>query len=212
MKPALSRLAPWLDPRLARPPTQGRWVIVDVETSGLNILKDSLIAIGAIAVVDGAIVMQDSFERVLRQQAPSAGANIELHGIGGAEQMQGGDPRLVLREFLDFIGEDPLVAYHARFDEAVLARALRQQLGIVFRHHWLDLADVAPLAWPGRAGPGLDDWIEALGIPMGRRHRAIVDCLATAQLFLAVLQARERLGATTGRRLLRLSGGTHWLK
>lgn len=211
MKGALWRLLPWLDPRLARPPTEGRWVVVDVETSGLNALEDSLIAIGGLAVVDGAVVLDDSFEVVLRQRSPSAGANIEVHGIGGAEQMHGEDPRAALEAFLAYIGDDPLVAYHAPFDATVLARAMRQRLGRAFRRHWLDLADVAPLAWPGRAGRGLDAWLEALAIPVAYRHRAIVDCLATAQLFLAVLHQRERLGATTTRRLLRLSGSRHWL-
>lgn len=196
---------------MRRPPGHGRWVVVDVETSGLNALQDSLIAIGALAVSDGQVDLADSFEAVLRQDAPSAGHNIEVHGIGGTEQMAGEDPRAALREFLEFIGDDPLVAFHAPFDAMVLGRAVRRELGRPFRARWLDLADVAPLAWPGRAAGGLDAWLEALGIPMAYRHRAIVDCLATAQLFLAVLPEAPRLGAASAGGLLALSGGERWL-
>ena len=182
-----------------------------METSGLNALQDSLIAVGALAVTDGAIDLADSFEVVLRQDRPSTGPNIELHGIGGTEQMRGADPAEALRRFLDFVRDDPLVAFHAPFDAMVLRRALRARLGRGFRRRWLDLADVAPLAFPGRVRGGLDAWLAALGIPMAYRHRAVVDCLATAQLFLAVLDEAPRLKARTAAGLLALSAGDRGL-
>lgn len=208
-----SWLLPWLDPRLARPANEGRWVVVDVETAGLNAARDALISIGALAVNDGAIDLADSFEVVLRQAAPSERRNIEVHGIGGTEQLGGADPGDCLRAFIDYVGDDPLVAYHAPFDAMVLQRAIRQRLRRSFRRPWLDLADIAPLAWPGRADPsgGLDAWLEAFPIPMTQRHRAIIDCLATAQLLLAVLHEAPRLGAPSARRLLGLSRGDRWL-
>lgn len=42
------------------PLAQGRVVVVDVETSGLNIARDRLIAIGAVAVVNGRIALADA--------------------------------------------------------------------------------------------------------------------------------------------------------
>ena len=206
-----SWLLPWLDPRLARPAAKGRWVVVDVETSGLNAARDTLISIGALGVNDGCIDFADSFEVVLRQDAPSERRNIEVHGIGGSEQLGGEEPRRALEEFLAFVRHDPLVAFHAPFDALVLRRAIRERLGVRFRRPWLDLADVAPLAWPGRASGGLDPWLEAFCIPMSQRHRAVVDCLATAQLLLPVLHAAPRLGAPSARRLLMLSRGDRWL-
>ena len=207
-----SWVLPWLDPRLARPVQSGRWVVVDVETAGLNAAHDALISIGALAVNDGRIDLADSFEVVLRQASPSERRNIEVHGIGGSEQLAGEEPRRALEAFRAFARDDPLVAYHAPFDALVLRRAFRQVLRARFARPWLDLADVAPLAWPGRAkGPGLDGWLQAFSIPMAQRHRAIVDCLATAQLLLAVLHAAPRLGASSARRLLSLSRGERWL-
>lgn len=183
-----------------------------METSGLNPITDSLIAVGALGVSDGAIDLADAFEVVLRQDAPSSGANIEVHGIGAAEQLGGEDPAAALERFLEFVGGDPLVAFHAGFDAAVLERAVAARLGRRFPRRWLDIAVVAPLAWPGRAGGSLDSWLEALGIPIAYRHRAIVDCLATAQLFLAVLQKCDGLGVATARSLIALSEGQRWLK
>ncbi len=194
--------------------TQGRWVVVDVESSGLDALHDSLIAVGALAVVDGAVDLADGFEVVLRQAVPSEAGNIEIHGIGGSEQTGGDDPAAALADFLAFVGKDPLVAFHAPFDAMMLRRAIRAHLGIDFRRPWLDLADVAPLAWPKYASrlSGLDDWLETFAIPVAFRHRAIADCLATAQLMLKVLPEAAGLGASTAGELIAVSGTSRWLR
>jgi DNA polymerase-3 subunit epsilon len=209
---AAQRLERWRslrEPDGDRPAGAGRWVVVDVETSGLDATRDELISVGALAVVDGVADMADSFEVVLHQRTASADANIEIHGIGGGEQAGGEDPREALAAFLDFVRKDPLVAFHAPFDAEVLRRALLQHLRVDFRPAWLDLAEVAPLAWPKYASrlSGLDDWLEAFAIPIQFRHRAIADCLASAQLFLMVLDQCPSLGATTARELVALSGG-----
>lgn len=191
----------------------GRWLVVDVETSGLDARNDRLIAVGALAVTDGVVDLADGFEVVLRQEQPSTAANIEVHGIGGIEQRAGCEPAEALVAFLEFAGKAPLVAYNAFFDAAVLERAFAQVLGLRWRRPWLDLADVAPLAWPARAARarGLDGWLHAFGIPIVQRHRAIVDCLATAQLFAAALPRAPALGAPTARGLVALAGQGRWL-
>lgn len=196
-----------------RPAPSGRWVVVDVESSGLDAVNDRLIAVGALAVVDGAIDLADSFEVVLRQETPSDDDNIEVHGIGGTEQTEGEDPALALAAFLDFVGKDPLVAFHAPFDATMLRRAIDAHLGVAFKRPWLDLADVAPLAWPKYASrlTGLDDWLEVFSIPVAFRHRAIADCLATAQLMLLVLPHAPGMGAATAGELVSLSESNRWL-
>ncbi len=197
----------------SRPAGAGRWVVVDVESSGLDAGRDALIAVGALAVVDGAIDLADSFEVILRQDAPSSTENIEVHGIGGTEQREGEAPGTALAEFLDFVGKDPLVAFHAPFDATLLQRAIDRHLGIAFRRPWLDLAQVAPLAWPKYASrlDGLDAWLEQFAIPVAFRHRAIADCLATAQLLLMVLREAPAIGAPTAGRLLGVAGEGRWL-
>ena len=50
----------------------GRYVVVDVETSGLDMKRDRLIAIGAVAVVEARIDPADSFAAVLRQEVVSS--------------------------------------------------------------------------------------------------------------------------------------------
>ena len=125
-------LAAWQKrpPRICRVRTSGtRYIVVDVESSGLNMVRDSLISIGAVAVCEGVIDANDAFEVVLRQDQVSSHENILIHGIGGSAQREGVEPADALLAFLDYVGRAPLVAYHAEFDQAMIGRALREFLG-----------------------------------------------------------------------------------
>jgi DNA polymerase III subunit epsilon len=189
------RLAAWKAlPRgtLNIPVAETRYVVVDVETSGLNLQEDKLISIGAVGVVNGKIALGDSFYVVLQQQEASEKTNILLHGIGTSEQLKGAPPADALLDFLDFLGKDPLIAFHVMFDETMIKRALREYLGYNLKHPWIDLAYVMPSLNPPLAQKyrALDDWIGHFGIRIDARHNALADALATAQLFqIAIAQA-----------------------
>lgn len=201
------RLEAWRNlppPQLGIPVTETRYVVVDVETSGLNLMEDRLISIGAVAVEKGKIVLGESFYVVLQQQAASEKGNILLHGIGTAEQLEGVPPADALLAFLDFLGKSPLIAFHVTFDETMIRRALREYLGLSFKHPWLDLAYVMPGLNPPLAQRfrALDDWIGHFGIRIDTRHNALADAMATAQLFqIAAAQAAgQRINSYAGLR------------
>lgn len=180
---------------LAAPFNEARCVVVDVETSGLNLQRDRLISIGAVAVVNGQIALGDSFSVVLRQATVSNKENILLHGIGGAEQAHGVPAADALLSFLDYLRKDPLIAFHVTFDQTMIQRALKEYLGMAFKHPWLDLAYLMPALHPPLAPRyrALDDWIKHFGIRNDARHNALADALATAQLFqIASAQARKK--------------------
>lgn len=180
---------------LNTPITETRCVVVDVETSGLNLMEDRLISIGAVAVVNGKIALGDCFSVVLQQQAASEKGNILLHGIGTAEQLEGAPPVEALLAFLDFLGKSPLVAFHVTFDETMIRRAMREYLGLNFKHPWLDMAYVMPGLNPPLAQKyrALDDWIGHYNIRIDVRHNAQADALATAQLFqIALAQGKGK--------------------
>ena len=172
-----------------------RYVVVDVETSGLNLARDRLIAIGAVAVSNGQLDMADSFEVVLQQTESSSRDNILIHGIGGGAQMNGVPPADALLAFLEYLQKSPLVAFHVTFDETMIRRALKQFLGFRFRHDWLDLAYVVPGLYPelSKQYRALDQWQAHFGIQNHARHNAVADAVSTAQLFMmATRQAREK--------------------
>ena len=173
-----------------------RFVVADVETSGLNPYRDQLISIGAIVVEEGELDLGQSFETVLKQTEASAVSNILVHGIDGTTQMSGVDPAQGLLAFLKFAGKVPMVGYHANFDRVVIERACKRALGVKPENIWLDLAVLAPSVCQESKprGEGLDAWLDAFGIDNYARRDAVADALATGELFLIVLEAARRHG------------------
>lgn len=186
-----ARLAAWRSlpgPDMQTPIETSRYVIVDVESSGLNIAKDRLIAIGAVAVTNGRILLDDSLDIVLQQTSVSGKDNILIHGISGTLQREGVPPAEAMLTFLEYLGKDGLVAFHAGFDEAMIKRAVKTFLGFRFDHVWTDLAHIGPALYPGLAlrNRSLDQWMAHFGIGNYARHSALADALATAELMLAL--------------------------
>jgi DNA polymerase-3 subunit epsilon len=191
----------------------GRIVVVDVETTGLSLANDHLIAIGAVAINNGRIAFADSFEVVLRQEVESAKANILVHGIGGSAQRAGLPPEEALLEFLDYLDGAPLFAFHVAFDETMLRKACRRFLGSEFRHTWVDLAYLLPELFPDYAKKynALDDWLAHFSIGNNARHNALADALATAQLGLIALRAARERRATDFKSLQGMEKAQRWL-
>ncbi|MFN3543227.1 MAG: PolC-type DNA polymerase III [Thiobacillus sp.] len=205
----LSRLRFELD----RPLAELCWCVVDVETGGLNPVRDPLLAIGAVHVAGGRIALESSFEIGLAQAQSTAAENILIHGISGSVQRAGVAAHSALLDWLEFAGTAPRVAFHAGFDQTVLAREARAQLGLKLAAPWFDAAVVAPLLFPEGAGQRrhLDDWLAHFGIEVYARHGALADAYATAELWLVLLDAMQRQRLTTGRQLHKLLQARRWL-
>jgi DNA polymerase III subunit epsilon len=200
----------------AAPIDPRRWVVLDVETTGLDMRHDHLLAIAAVAVVfDGAaprIALNDSFEAVLQHQSKSTDKdNILVHGIGVGAQRAGAPPPSVLAEFERWAGASPLLAYHAAFDQAMLGRAMKQHCARLLPNPWLDLAPVATGLYPEVGARALDDWLERFGIPCAVRHQAAADTLATAELLLRLWPKARVKGSASFEGLAALAKHQRWL-
>ncbi len=172
---------------------ESRWVMLDVETSGLDPQRDRLLAIAAIALrVDWArkrlsVDLGDSFEVVLRQQEVTAAKdNILLHGIGVQRQREGVAPDAALRAFMDYVGRSPLLAFHAAFDQAMITRHLRQHLAPAPAHPWVDIEYLCAVTCEYVRARSLDEWMRHFGIECAVRHQAAADTLAECELLLRV--------------------------
>lgn len=196
-----------------------RWVVLDVETSGLDTRRDRLLAVAALAVhFDQAavprLVPADSFEVILRQDtALPDKANILLHGIGLGAQRVGVEPRFALQAFADFAAGSPLIAFHAAFDRSMIERAMRSELGQVLRNPWLDLQPLAAAARPELAARSLDEWMQQLGVNCEQRHQAAADTQATAELLLKLWPAvRVQMRGSGFAAVARLARSGRWLQ
>lgn len=174
-----------------------RFVVFDQETTGLNPERDQIISIGAVAVVDGDIALDDVFEAVLRvTEATSA---VVVHGITPDQSRRGEDEAVAIDAFLDYIGSAVLVGHHVGFDRAIL-RVAAGKLGREVRNPALDtmriaiaLSDRGALELKAEEGFDLDVLCQHFGIVPHDRHTSPGDAFLTAQIFVRLLRLCRRL-------------------
>jgi len=205
--------AGWASGRALRrqPLALARFVAFDLETTGPRMDRDRIIAIGAIAVAERAIVHADAFSAVLRQARSSSVENILVHRIGGQQQLAGRLPAEALIEFLEFRGAAVAVAFRAEFDVTVLGRELAAEVGIRVAPRCIDLALLLPALFPGTQNDTLDDWLGHFALGVIGRHDAMADAYAAAQLLLIVLDAAQRSRARTVGDLYAIAAAQRWL-
>ncbi len=167
-----------------------RWVVLDCETSGLNPMRDHLLAIAAVAVQpDWAagrlrIVPADSFEVVVARSASGEHdrGNILLHGIGVQAQAQGVPLVDAIHGWLVWLGASPVLAFHSGFDEALLLRHCKLAGMPKPPNPWLDIEHLCEVTHERVLAKTLDDWMAHFDIHCAQRHRAAADAYAEAEL------------------------------
>lgn len=194
--------------RAALPPAQpfddtplhdSRLVVLDLETSGLNVHRDLILSIGAVAIEQGAIHLGEQFERTVFRPNHQVTETVLIHGISPSAIEQGGAAATTLLDFMEFAGECIFLAYHAPFDHRMLSRGLRLDLGHKLRHKFVDIAELAPMVCPdaelNRAS--LDDWAAYFGLNNSQRHNAAADAMITAEITLILLSKARAQGIVT---------------
>ena len=171
-----------------------RWVVIDLETSGLNLNRDQVLSIGAVAIEDGAIDFSQQFERTLHRHDHKLAPSVLIHGLAPSAIAAGCDPAEALLDLMDFIGDSPLLAFHVGFDQRMLSRALKDSLGYKLQHPFMDVAELAPLLNPDvvMRDAGLDDWVAHFGLLVEERHNASADAQVTAELALILFSQARR--------------------
>lgn len=194
----------WTD---ASPVEDVRFVVLDSETTGADARRDSLISIGAVAVRNGEILLEDSFEALLRI-AYNASA-VTVHGITRDEAADGLEEPEALEAFIEYLGDGVITGHHIGFDIAVFNRALQRQFGFELRNRHLDTMtltlqlerDGAFGAEEGTRGFSLDELGARFHIVPHDRHTAPGDAFITAQILLRLLRLARRQGRKTLGRL-----------
>ncbi|MEI6378541.1 MAG: 3'-5' exonuclease [Candidatus Falkowbacteria bacterium] len=118
-----------------------RLVILDTETTGTNPAKDEIVQIYAIEIIAG--VPKRKLQYFLKNTMP-VGNSYYIHRLTDeflAEKGQ--DPKQVLSELIEFMGEDLLVGHNLNFDLEVI-RSNAERLGLKFKPaHYYDTLDIA---------------------------------------------------------------------
>ena len=196
--------ATWAD---GTPVRDVRFVVLDSETTGLNPAVDRLITIGAVAVVNGEILLGDSFSALLKvsENTPA----VTVHGITRDESRHGLDEPEAVGRFLDYLRDGVIVGHHIGHDIATFDAACERHWNTRLSNRSLDTMDLTlhlerDGAFAGRPPIRrftLDALCELFGVVPHDRHTADGDAFITAQVFLRLLRLASRSGRETLARL-----------
>ncbi|WP_122553323.1 3'-5' exonuclease [Pseudomonas viridiflava] len=177
-----------------KPLRQQRWVVLDLETSGLNMNRDQVLSIGAVVIEDGAIDLGQQFERTLLRVDHKVSPAVLIHGLAPSAIAAGSEPVEALLDFMEFLGDSPVLGFHAPFDQHMLSRALKDSLDYRLQHPFFDVAEIAPMLCEqaNLRHAGLDDWTRFFGLHAEERHNASADALVTAELALILFSHARR--------------------
>lgn len=172
-----------------------RFVVFDLETTGLNPETHEIIEIGAIRVNRDS-KNHDSFQALIRPQRKIPKKVTEITGITqNLVEKDGESLEIALPQFLDFVGELPMVSFNAEFDMAFLKKAVNQtQVGTPIKNRVSCALKMARRAWPGRKSYRLADLAKDGSLSEDGTHRALGDCKRAMIVYAA---AASKLGRTT---------------
>ena len=182
---------------------QMTYVVFDTETTGLKpTAGDEIISIAGVRVVDGVIDEVEPFSRLVDPGMTIPKESIRFHGI--TDDMVKGEAAVteVIRDFKDWVGDAVLVAHNAAFDMKFL-KLKEDAAGVRFDNLVLDTLLLSVFADQDSKNHSLDAMAERMGIEIDGRHTALGDSIATAKVFVRLLEMLEARGVTTLRHAIK---------
>jgi DNA polymerase III subunit epsilon len=182
-----------------------RYVVFDTETTGIRPSEgDELIAIAAVRIVNGRILTGETFERLMNPGRSIPASSVRIHGI--TEDMARDKPpaRIVLPQFKNFVGDGVLVAWNAAFDMRFL-ELKQDETGVRFDNPVLDALLLSIYLSDDPINHSLMATAERLGVVVTGRHTALGDAMATAAIWVKLLDLLEARGIRTLGQAFRIS-------
>jgi len=162
-----------------------RFVVYDLETTGLEASRHEIIEIGAI------LVNRDSddhltFQTLVKPRKRIPKKITQITGITTEMVAQEARPlQEALTLFREFVGDLPLVAFNAEFDDAFLRTACASIDTSPFTNEVCCALKLARRAWPGRKSFRLSDLARDGNLSAEGTHRALGDCRRTMVVYAA---------------------------
>ncbi|MGX7586173.1 3'-5' exonuclease [Candidatus Vidania fulgoroideorum] len=160
---------------------QNKYLIIDIETTGLNIDKgDRIIEIAYIYINNGKI--KDIFNSLLKTKKNISLDSYKVHGI--EKKMLSGKPKFsdISNKLIKLIKKCYLVAHNAKFD----IKFLKNELNLIKKKITIKAIDTLRIAkkiFPGKKN-SLKSLSKKIGIKTVRFHRAIDDVKILYDIFM----------------------------
>jgi DNA polymerase III subunit epsilon len=202
--------SPELDDRLL---TELAYTVFDTETTGLAPSDgDEIISIGAVRIVNGRLLEQEFFDRLVRPGVPVRREAQAVHGIAPSMLIDQPMIEQVLPGFQRFAEDTVLVAHNAAFDMRLLQLA-QARTGVAFLQPVLDTLLLSALVHPGHSDDHrLEEIAARLGVQVIGRHTALGDAIVTGEVFLKLIPLLAERGIRTLKQAREASQRTPYAK
>jgi len=174
---------------LFEPYTGDEYICFDCETTGLDPKVDDIISIGAVVIKQNKILTSKKFERFVKPKTSLQTESIKIHKIRQCDLEDAKDMDEVIEEFLDFIGNRPLVGYYLEFDVAMINKYIKPKIGIILPNKQIEVSalyydKVIGTIPQGNIDLRFDVIMKNLSLPILSKHDAINDAVMTSMIFL----------------------------
>ncbi|MCB5505354.1 PolC-type DNA polymerase III [Coprococcus eutactus] len=170
------------------------YIVFDIETTGLSQKKNKIIEIGAVKVKDGEEI--DRFSEFINPEEPIPYSIEQLTSITDEMVMHAPTVDVILPKFLEFCGDDIVVAHNAAFDTGFIKKNARD-LGMKFDNTIMDTMTLSHVLLPELGKFTLDRVCKALNVKNEHHHRAVDDANATAKIFVKLYEMLVERGVKT---------------
>lgn len=157
------------------------YVVVDLETTGLDPSCNEIIEIGAVRVIKGVVV--DKFCSLIKPKNEIDSFITELTGI--TNEMVANAPFIenILPAFCDFIGNSVIVGHNVNFDINFLYDDLYHYLEFYLENNFIDTMRFSRRLFKDFENHRLVTLVAKFGISNIPAHRVDADCAATQQSY-----------------------------
>lgn len=167
------------------------FVVVDLETTGLDPMRDEIVEIGAVKIKNSEIV--EEYHTLIKPTKSMSRMSERLTGINDEMLKDAPTFEEVFPGFLEFIKDATLVAHNANFDYRFLRSAVKRVLNEEWEFQYIDTLGLSK-ALLDMKSYSLDRIAKKLKIGDFRHHRALDDARITAKIFLRFIEMLKLRG------------------
>lgn len=163
----------------------GTFICFDIETTGLSAARDKITEIGAVKVENGVIT--DTFSTFANPEMPIPQKITQLTGITDDMVKDAPSQSEAVGAFLEFAGDDVLVAHNAPFDTSFIAKAC-EDMGREYNYTSIDTVAISRAILTDIKNCKLDTVAKFLRLGDFNHHRATDDAEMLARIFINLCQ------------------------
>ncbi len=178
-------------------------IALDIETTGLDPEKDTIIEIGAVRFNGNRV--ENEWSTLINPGRRIPPLITQLTGINDQMVLKAPAIQAVITDLAHFVGDSPILGHNIRFDLSFLRKK-----GLFHRNAVMDTYELAAILLPNAGRYKLGALAQALNVPLPATHRALKDAHATRGVFLRLYEEALQMPLNLLAEIVRMSEGIEW--